>query len=59
LETYPKSGRQVPEYIRKDIRELIEGNYRLFYKIDKNAVYIIRAHHAARNIKGIRRRTSL
>ena len=59
LETYPESGRQVPEFIRKDIRELIEGNYRLFYKIGKNAIYIIRAHHAARNIRGRRKRTSL
>ncbi len=59
LATYPEIGREVPEYIRKDIRELIEGNYRIFYKINKNSVSIIRVHHAARNITRRKRGTSL
>jgi toxin ParE1/3/4 len=50
LESFPQSGRTVPEYSRKDIRELIEGNYRIFYKIRLNKVFILRIHHSARNI---------
>jgi toxin ParE1/3/4 len=59
LSSYPEAGRQVPEYMRKDVREIIEGNYRLFYKISKKEIFIIRVHHAARNIKGRRKRASL
>jgi plasmid stabilization system protein ParE len=59
LSSFPEAGRQVPECMRKEIREVIEGNYRIFYKVGKKDVYIIRVHHAARNIKGRRRRTNL
>ncbi|MFN6080220.1 MAG: type II toxin-antitoxin system RelE/ParE family toxin, partial [Bacteroidota bacterium] len=50
---------EVPEYVRKDVRELNEGNYRIFYKINKNSISIIRVHHAARNITRRKRGTSL
>ena len=59
LTSFPEAGRQVPEYMRKEIREVIEGNYRIFYKLGKEDVFIIRVHHAARNIKGRRKRTIL
>ena len=52
LSDFPEIGRQVPEYMKKEIREIIEGNYRLFYKISKKGIFIIRVHHSARNIKG-------
>src|SRR5437667_10850 len=32
LETFPEIGGQVEELGRKDIRELIEGNYRIIYR---------------------------
>ena len=51
LETHPKSGRVVPEYNMETIRELIEGNYRIVYKIIQNSVSILRVHHAARLLK--------
>jgi toxin ParE1/3/4 len=38
LADYPEIGREVPEYMLKDIRELIEGNYRIFYKVQKNTI---------------------
>ena len=42
----------VPEKEDETIRELIEGNYRIFYKvIGKNKVRILRIHHAAKNIR--------
>ncbi len=51
LENSPLAGRIVPEKEDKTIRELIEGNYRIFYKVgDKNRIFILRIHHGARNI---------
>lgn len=35
LETMPLSGSIVPEKEDPTIRELIEGNYRIFYKVNK------------------------
>lgn len=51
LEKFPKSGRVVPEFDTESIRELIEGNYRIVYKITSHQVTIIRIHHAARQLK--------
>jgi toxin ParE1/3/4 len=51
LETHPKSGRVVPEYNIETIRELIEGNYRIVYKVTADSVSILRVHHAARLLK--------
>jgi toxin ParE1/3/4 len=51
LETHPKSGRVVPEYNIETIRELIEGNYRIVYKVTEDSVSILRVHHAARLLK--------
>ena len=51
LENFPKSGRVVPEFNSDSIRELIEGNYRIIYKISSNQVAVIRIHHAARQLK--------
>lgn len=33
LKEFPKSGRIVPEIGNEDIRELIEGNYRIIYRL--------------------------
>ena len=51
LENFPKSGRIVPEFNSASIRELIEGNYRIIYKITTNQIAVIRVHHAARQLK--------
>ena len=51
LESFPKSGRVVPEFNSEFIRELIEGNYRIIYKISSAQIAIIRVHHAARQLK--------
>jgi plasmid stabilization system protein ParE len=51
LSTFPELGRNVPEYSKKNIREIIEGNYRIFYLYTKKNIFIIRVHHAARKIK--------
>lgn len=51
LESFPKSGRIVPEFNIDSIRELIEGNYRIVYKISTTQIAILRVHHAARQLK--------
>lgn len=53
LEELPKSGRIVPEFDSDVIRELIEGNYRIIYKIHADSIGIVRIHHSARLLKGI------
>jgi len=48
----PLMGRMVPEFNKKDIRELIEGSYRIIYRI-KNAsqIDILRVYHVARLLR--------
>lgn len=49
LETFPMAGRMVPEIGAEDIRELIEGNYRIIYRIiNANRVDILTVHHSSR-----------
>jgi toxin ParE1/3/4 len=45
---YPEIGRIVPELSRKHIRELIYGNYRIIYFLNKDIANIIAIHHSAR-----------
>lgn len=51
LHRFPKSGRVVPEIDKSEIRELIEGNYRIIYKLSPSRVFILRIHHSARLLK--------
>ncbi|HXA02632.1 MAG TPA: type II toxin-antitoxin system RelE/ParE family toxin [Cytophagaceae bacterium] len=51
LVDFPKSGRIVPEKDDQTIRELIEGNYRIFYRFQKSKITILRIHNSARKIK--------
>ena len=48
---FPESSRMVPEKNVHEIRELIEGNYRIFYRLQKEKITILRIHNAARRIK--------
>jgi addiction module RelE/StbE family toxin len=51
LQAFPKSGRVVPEFNEETLRELIQGNYRIIYKISSAQVSIIRIHHSAQLLK--------
>ena len=51
LEFHPKSGRVVPEFNFETLRELIEGNYRIIYKINSDSIGVVRVHHSARQLK--------
>jgi toxin ParE1/3/4 len=53
LKTHKKIGRIVPEFERLDIRELIEGNYRIIYKVVSfEQIDILTIHHSARDLSG-------
>jgi toxin ParE1/3/4 len=45
LGRFPNSGRQPPETSRKDIRELVWGNYRILYRIDAHRISILTVRH--------------
>ena len=45
----PLSGREVPEYELKQIREVIEQPYRIIYHIKPDQIDVIAVLHSARN----------
>ena len=53
LENNPQSGRVVPEFNIETLRELIEGNYRIIYKVNSDFIGIVRVHHSARQLKNM------
>jgi len=48
LREFPYSGRVVPEYGREEVREVLQGNYRLIYRITKTRIDILAVYHTAR-----------
>jgi toxin ParE1/3/4 len=52
LKQFPQAGRIVPEKNEENVRELIEGSYRIIYEIyPDNIVYILPVVHSARDFK--------
>ena len=51
LETYPSSGRIVPELADDSTRELIVGNYRVVYSVSGETVRILTVLHSARTFQ--------
>jgi plasmid stabilization system protein ParE len=52
LSGHSKTGRIVPEFEDAQIREVIEGNYRIIYFLEnENIIKIIRVYHGARLLK--------
>lgn len=45
---YPHSGRMVPEYHTVEIREVIEGPYRVIYRIKPEQIDVVAVLHSAR-----------
>jgi len=52
LAGFPRSGRKVPEYDLEDYRELIEGNYRIIYRVKADAVEIETVFESHRLLPG-------
>lgn len=46
---FPLSGRKVPEYNMEQIREIIEGPYRIIYHIKPDQIDVLAVIHGARN----------
>ena len=46
---FPFSGREVPEYRLKQIREVIEGSYRLIYYIKTDGIDVLAVLHCAQD----------
>lgn len=54
LNTNPSAGRMVTEFEQENIRELIEGNYRIIYRVNADgSIGIARIHHGARLLKDL------
>ena len=47
---FPLSGRRVPEYELEQIREVIEGSFRIIYHIRPDQIDVLAVLHAARNV---------
>ncbi len=50
LINFPKKGKIVAEFNIESIREIIVGNYRIIYNIDKSDINILTIHHSARSL---------
>ncbi|WP_026976695.1 type II toxin-antitoxin system RelE/ParE family toxin [Flavobacterium tegetincola] len=51
LVLFPLSGKVVAEIDQKEIRELIEGKYRIIYKlVSPTQIDILTVHHSARDL---------
>lgn len=52
LEKFPLIGRVVPELKIKSVREIIEGNYRIVYRLfNKDAIHILTFHHSRKKLR--------
>ena len=45
---FPESGQIVPEYSDPSLREVIEGSYRLIYRIEPQRIVVVAVIHGAR-----------
>ena len=46
---FPFSGREVPEYRLKQIRQVIEGSYRVIYYIKSDGIDVLAVLHCAQD----------
>ncbi len=50
LERFPKSARAVPEIRRLSIREIIDGNHRIIYRIKRGQIAILTVRHGKQEL---------
>ena len=48
LRQFPFSGEVVPEMGREDLREVLQGNYRLIYRVSEMRLDILAVYHGSR-----------
>jgi toxin ParE1/3/4 len=46
LSQFPESGRQVPEFDRPDLREVIHRQYRIVYRITADHIAVLTVRHS-------------
>jgi toxin ParE1/3/4 len=46
LSQFPESGRQVPEFARPDLREVIHRQYRIVYRIAADHIAVLTVRHS-------------
>jgi plasmid stabilization system protein ParE len=52
LEVFPHSGREVPEFARPDLREIVMPPYRMVYRVvSETSVHVVTVHHPARLLR--------
>ncbi len=45
------AGKEVPEFKKAELRELVEGNFRIIYRIvSTEEVHVLLVHHSARDL---------
>ena len=50
LKSFPKIGREVPEFQDTNIREIIFHNYRIIYQIAEHKINILTVFHTSRDL---------
>ena len=48
IAAFPMSGRMVPEYELNEVREVIDGRYRIIYLVEAAQVQVLAVIHGAR-----------
>jgi len=51
LESFPESGRRVPESARPELREVIHGRYRVIYRVDPDRVMVLTVRHGRQELQ--------
>lgn len=46
--TFPNAGQQVPEYGVPELREVLEGSYRIIYQVEVGQVTVLAVIHGGR-----------
>lgn len=54
LESFPESGRLVPEASDLKVREIIVSGYRIVYRLKKGRAQILAVIHGARHLAGMK-----
>lgn len=44
---FPKTGQMVPEYQDPDVREVVEGQYRVIYEVTAQEIHVVAVIHGA------------
>ena len=52
LAVFPGRGRVVPEWSNPSVRELLMGNYRIIYRIERETVEVLSVYHSSRLLGG-------